>query len=63
MDIVLMKLDFEGNIQWQKLIGGYENEYIVSLFQLSTGEYILAGSTESQEININGKNPKQNRES
>ncbi|HSE40990.1 MAG TPA: hypothetical protein VLH08_09525, partial [Acidobacteriota bacterium] len=45
--IWLLKLDSNGNIQWQKAIGGNEDEEAKSVQQTSDGGYIVTGFTVS----------------
>lgn len=49
-DIWIVKLSSEGNIQWQKSLGGGDYEMAYSIRQTNDGGYIIAGSSES----ING---------
>jgi hypothetical protein len=46
-DYWVVKLDHSGNIQWQKTIGGMDDDYLNSMRQTSDGGYILGGSSES----------------
>jgi|GEM_PF-2530357 len=46
-DIWILKLDEEGNIEWQKTYGGSGNESAYSIQQTSDDGYIVAGYTES----------------
>lgn len=46
-DIVLLKLDADGAIQWQKACGGSSSEYVGEVRQTNDGGYIAAGSTSS----------------
>ncbi|MFZ8835383.1 MAG: hypothetical protein ACO2O5_14500 [Candidatus Caldipriscus sp.] len=46
-DILLIKTDAKGNIQWAKTYGGESSERASSVQQTSDGGYILAGSTAS----------------
>jgi len=47
LDWWLVKLDANGNIKWDKTIGGSGNEYIDYVIQAGDGSYILAGSSDS----------------
>ncbi|MBL7815337.1 MAG: T9SS type A sorting domain-containing protein [Saprospiraceae bacterium] len=40
-DVWVVKIDSVGTVQWQKTIGGSENELGQSILQLSNGDYIL----------------------
>ena len=39
---IVVKLDSSGNIQWDKTIGGSDDDYLRSLQQTNDGGYILA---------------------
>jgi type IX secretion system substrate protein len=51
MDYWVVKIDSQGNIQWQNTIGGSEDDYLFSGLQASDGGYILGGYSNS---NISG---------
>jgi hypothetical protein len=46
-DIILIKTDANGNIQWAKTYGGTYSDYAYSVQQTSDGGYIVAGLTDS----------------
>jgi len=46
-DILLIKTDANGNLQWTKTYGGTNDEYAYSVQQTSDGGYIVAGYTNS----------------
>jgi hypothetical protein len=46
-DIVLLKLDSTGFISWQKVYGGSEFEWAHAIEETLTGEYLVAGRTQS----------------
>ncbi|MFN8284996.1 MAG: T9SS type A sorting domain-containing protein [Chitinophagales bacterium] len=46
-DYWVVKLDSSANIQWQKTIGGNENDLLFSICQTSPTQYVVAGYTES----------------
>jgi hypothetical protein len=46
-DFWVLKLDTNGNMQWQKTYGGSGNDYASSIQQTSDGGYIVAGVTPS----------------
>lgn len=54
IDAWVIKLDSAGNIEWQKCYGGSLNESIPAIIQLDDGTYIFAGTTESNDGNVNG---------
>jgi len=43
----VVKLDNTGNIQWQKCLGGYENDMANAVVQTYEGGYFITGYTES----------------
>jgi hypothetical protein len=46
-DIRVLKLDRDGNIQWQKTYGGRSDDFASSIQQTSDGGYIVAGTVNS----------------
>ena len=50
-DFLAIKIDANGNLQWQKTYGGASDDYIESLQQTTDGGYILGGYSTS---NISG---------
>jgi hypothetical protein len=44
-DFYLIKTDTSGNMEWQKTIGGSEDEYAWAVRQTTDGGYIVAGET------------------
>ncbi len=44
-DAWVIKLDANGNVQWQKTYGGKGDDYAYSIQQTSDGGYIVAGKT------------------
>jgi hypothetical protein len=46
-DILLIKTDANGNVQWAKTYGGTNNDYAFSVRQTPDGGYIVAGTTNS----------------
>jgi hypothetical protein len=53
-DIWVVKIDFLGNIIWQKCLGGSRSEYANILYQTSNNEFIVAGSTRSNNGDVSG---------
>ncbi len=47
-DYWIIKLDSAGNILWQKTLGGYGDDYAYSIVQTSTGGFVVAGYSDSQ---------------
>lgn len=51
-DYWIVKLDINGNIQWQKSLGGSSSEQVNSVQQTFDGGYIIAGTTVSTDGDI-----------
>jgi hypothetical protein len=54
IDIWIVKLDGIGTIQWQKCLGGTDDDYARSIQQTTDGGYIIAGGTNSNNGNVSG---------
>jgi len=54
VDYWIVKLDANGNIVWQKCLGGSSYDYANSIQQTSDGGYIIAGESESNDGNVTG---------
>lgn len=53
-DYWIVKIDSARNIQWQKCLGGTEEEVAYSIRQASDGGYIIAGYTNSSDADVTG---------
>ncbi len=53
-DAWLVKLSSSGNLEWQKALGGADNDYAYKVQQTTDGDYILAGSTKSIDNDVLG---------
>jgi len=53
-DLWLQKLDEAGNLTWQKCLGGIGMDYGWAVEQLSDGNYIIAGYTNSNDGDVTG---------
>ncbi len=53
-DLWVMKADSNGNIQWQKSLGGTINDYGKSVKTTADGGYIILGSTSSNDDDVVG---------
>lgn len=53
-DIWVFKADATGNIQWQRSLGGTENEYATAVQHTNDGGYIVGGYTESDDGDVIG---------
>jgi hypothetical protein len=51
-DIWVVKLDKNGNIQWDKTVGGNDNDFVSSIVQTKDGDYLVGGYSAS---NISGE--------
>jgi hypothetical protein len=53
-DAWVVKLDDSGNLNWQKCLGGTDEDRAHSIQETSDGGYILAGSSESDDGDLTG---------
>lgn len=53
-DIWVVKLNASGNIQWQKSLGGSNDDTAYTIRQTSDGGYIFAGTSSSDDGDVNG---------
>ena len=53
-DAWVVKLDSDGTIQWQRCLGGSRGDYAASVHPTVDGGYIMAGSTFSNNGDVNG---------
>ncbi len=51
-DLWIIKLQTNGNLQWQKTYGGSNNDYANCIQKTNDGHYIIAGNTESNDGDI-----------
>jgi hypothetical protein len=58
-DAWIVKLDKDGNIQWQKTLGGSDADNAYSIAITSEGDYVLTGSTSSNDGDISGNHGQQ----
>ena len=49
-DYYIIKLDSLGNTVWQRMIGGSDMDFALSIQQTMDGKYIVAGSSWSEDI-------------
>ena len=52
----VVKIDANGNIEWDQTYGGSERDYLRAITQLDDGNYLLAGSTQSSDGDIGDNN-------
>ncbi|MDR2354296.1 MAG: T9SS C-terminal target domain-containing protein [Deltaproteobacteria bacterium] len=53
-DYWIVKVDLQGNIQWQRTLGGFNWDVVNSIQEISTGGYIIAGGTMSVNGDVTG---------
>ncbi len=53
-DLWLRKIDFNGNLIWQKCYGGSGNDFPLQLFKTSDGNLVVFGETESRNGDVTG---------
>ncbi len=46
-DYWIVKLDADGEMQWQKVLGGEEDDHIAAVIELKNGGYVAAGNSAS----------------
>lgn len=51
-DVWLVKIDFDGNIIWQKCYGGSDDDYPKKIFQTEDGGYMIFANTQSHNGDI-----------
>ena len=54
-DCWVLKLDLDGNLLWQKSLGGAEQDYGRAITQTYSGDFFVAGSTTSIDGDVSGK--------
>lgn len=53
-DVWVGKLDANGNVIWQKLLGGSVSDHGINIEQTSDGNYFVAGTTSSKDCDVIG---------
>jgi hypothetical protein len=56
-DAWIIKLDRNGNLEWQKCLGGSNYDVANSIIQTSDGGYMIAGVTNSNDGDVTGIHP------
>src|SRR5690606_30091669 len=51
-DYWIVKLDASGAIEWEKSLGGSNNEYLQSIQQTADGNYIVVGTSGSHDGDV-----------
>ena len=54
-DYWILKLDVTGNIEWQKCLGGSDDDYALSIQQTTDGGFIVACYSYSNDGDVSGK--------
>ncbi|REL32972.1 hypothetical protein DYD21_14245 [Rhodohalobacter sp. SW132] len=58
-NLYIIKLNSLGEIQWEKKIGGSDNDEVSSIAQLHNGSIVLTGGTSSNDGDFSGMNSEQ----
>lgn len=53
-DVLVLKIDSIGTVQWQKFFGGSLGDGAVSILQTNDGGYLFGGYTESNNADVSG---------
>lgn len=53
-DIWAVKIDFFGNIVWQRCLGGSKSEYAYNVYIVGDSNFIIVGSTRSNDGDVSG---------
>ena len=61
-DIWLVKIDFDGNVIWQKCYGGTGTEFPQTIHYLSNGNIVIVGRTDSNDGDVVGNHSEENRD-
>lgn len=56
-DAMVIKLDLNGNTVWSRCYGGSRSDASFSLLRTSDGNYLMAGTTQSNDGDLTGQNP------
>lgn len=54
VDFWVVKMDLNGNIIWQKCLGGLNDEYANDIIQTNDGGYLIVGGSESNDGDVFG---------
>ena len=54
-DGTIVKFDSNGNVEWIKNIGGTKNDYLERVTQISDGNYVAVGRSNSNDVQLEGK--------
>lgn len=53
-DAWLVKLDAKGNVQWQRCLGGSQDDVFTNVLETADGGYIAVGNTSSSDGDVSG---------
>lgn len=53
-DYWIVKLDADGNMQWEKCTGGSDYDFAHAISETADGGYVVAGYTHSNDIDVSG---------
>ncbi|MBS4056532.1 MAG: T9SS type A sorting domain-containing protein [Bacteroidales bacterium] len=53
-DVWVIKIDFSGNLIWQKCLGGTYREFARNIFKTSDGGFMIIGETSSKDGDVEG---------
>jgi len=53
-DLWVVKLDSSGTLQWQKCLGGSDNDLAESIIQTTDGGYLIGGMSASNDDDVSG---------
>jgi uncharacterized repeat protein (TIGR01451 family) len=56
-DMWVVKLDGNGNMEWQKCLGGSKDEYAYDVEVTTTGSFVVSGTTYSEDGDVTGHHP------
>lgn len=59
LDILVLRINKNGDVMWKKGLGGQESEYGSDVEILSDGSFIISGTTESNNADVSGMNGRQ----
>jgi hypothetical protein len=54
VDCWIVKINSIGIIEWQKSLGGSNQDFVYSIIQISDGSYIIAGNSSSNDGDVSG---------
>jgi hypothetical protein len=55
-DIIIIKLDTRGDVEWTKTLGGNNIDWGISIIATLDGDYVLTGGTSSNDSDFKGMN-------